>query len=967
VNDASGDKGTGAVAVQFWKWMFESGPRVEEAIVRQFAVPLVHTANNTDQVKAVSFVSDTIHCAHPPDPVVVSMRWHGTTPGIMEIVPSRVSECSTFKPVSDQLIDNHHRHLVAVQPLDSLGLVARGLEDIAELRVCRTLGACTKGSALLPALYAPFDPGTGVSSSIFQLECPLGADTVALEVSLVRFAAVPALRAIIRCGRCRAGEIKTEDSTSGTWFCRVCVGKEYVVDPNNVAHSCQACPVGGTCCNGTFTPLPGSEWERDDATGVFRIASCAAGSFIVTAPYLDQSCLPCTAGYYCSGGAAPATKCPPRTLSEPKASSKEACWKADFVSLTVNLPLLESVFDNIKQAGFKQAIASSAGVNVSYVEIISLAQTSARRQKPRALALDVEIVVGSTEGTARNIVNKLQQDTINQNLQLNGLPPGKVTKSPTVIRDEGISLRSELTIGLIVAGVVVGAAMVGVYTLFKFSIKPRSDEEAEQFEQDCNRLRKRLKLTKQDGYILSSENNMWASSKSVVIPKAQMDSLVRLSRLEPFDTHVFDAFCVVLADNEHSSSRQESRSRTSPVTGAELVLQDFRDADRNGHAAVARRQVAGYRFGSEMDLDNRKSIQLWLLKEWLLEFSSAVLAQLSVKIDSEELPQSNFSFTLKCKRGSPQSLYAYFVKHVLAVRIWRDDSCALFKELKRPVQVFMNQLAGECHERVREMTLDKDGQELINFFWLSHSGELHARQNGVQLGSAHYMQAYSGLDIAQGMDVRQDDDCVQAIRVHRDDVVEAKLERNTPALRYPMASVGMQVEADETVFIMQLHRRAKLLDKLFKYAVIKSLTHTHESLVEPHATIPQRGVKDFDGDDRLKAHDRARSDQCSGPVTISTPAHILFQADEIASGQVGVNACVSRAPDVEMGQVERERYAFSDLQEMQDNLDATTHWICSGGCAGVVCVCVCLREREGCGVCDIHIYTYALKVPFAGA
>ena len=95
--------------------------------------------------------------------------------------------------------------------------------------------------------------------------------------------------------------------------------------------------------------------------------SCAAGSFIVTAPYRQQACLPCEAGSYCPGGAAPALKCPPTTFSPPGASSKEACVEADFVGLTVSLPLSESEFDSAKQAGFKQAIASSAGVNASYV------------------------------------------------------------------------------------------------------------------------------------------------------------------------------------------------------------------------------------------------------------------------------------------------------------------------------------------------------------------------------------------------------------------------------------------------------------------------------------------------------------------------------------------------------------------------------------------------------------------------
>ena len=70
VDQKTGNKGIGAAGVLFWKWMLESGPSVEEAIVRSKAVPLVHTANNTNQIRAVTFTSDTIHCAHPPDPIV---------------------------------------------------------------------------------------------------------------------------------------------------------------------------------------------------------------------------------------------------------------------------------------------------------------------------------------------------------------------------------------------------------------------------------------------------------------------------------------------------------------------------------------------------------------------------------------------------------------------------------------------------------------------------------------------------------------------------------------------------------------------------------------------------------------------------------------------------------------------------------------------------------------------------------
>jgi len=78
------------------------------------------------------------------------------------------------------------------------------------------------------------------------------------------------------------------------------------------------------------------------------------------------------------------------------------------------------------------------------------------------------------------------------------------------------------------------------YGIFKISTKARSDGDDKKYQQDFNRLRKRLRLTKQDCYILSTENNMWASSKSVVIQKAQMDAAVHLSRLEPFDINAFD-------------------------------------------------------------------------------------------------------------------------------------------------------------------------------------------------------------------------------------------------------------------------------------------------------------------------------------------------------------------------------------------------------------------------------------------
>ena len=562
-----------------------------------------------------------------------------------------------------------------------------------------------------------------------------------------------------------------------------------------------------------------------------------------------------------------------------------------------------------------------------------------------------------------------------ENPQSEAGPSAPPPPPPTIITKEVIEKAQPVNLLAVVLPTVaiVLVLVLVAYCFYKMSIKPR-DDGAEQFQQDLIRLRQRLKLTKQDGYILSTENNMWASSKSVVIPKAQIDSIVRMSRLEPFDTNVFDAFCVVLADNEYSSDAtgiqpEESRSQTIPAADATLVLNSFK-------AAGAGEQVVGSKFGS-VDMDARQDKQLRLVKEWLLELSSAILAQLSVEHNDEHSqaatgmgdeqqerrragasdtggstgtrnPRSvsrSISSVFKQKFKTQQKLYAYFVKYVLAVRIWRDDSFALFKELKKPVQVLMNQLADKCHERFRELSLDADGQRLCNFFWLPHTGELDRSQAAMQDGSAHNMQT--------SHETRQDDDRVQAVRVHRGDAAEAQMERDTPVMRYALAAAGLQVDSDEAVFIMQLHRRGKLLNEAFRSTVIDALADTYD-----YGSPVEKDSRDFD---HAKNYS---SDHASGHVTISTPALASFQTDAIigpviASGQIAANASLSDHPDMEIGQD-----AYLDLNAEQDSRHgaseregtqastrtSTQHNACEGTeistrtsqREGVVCMCACL-------------------------
>jgi hypothetical protein len=452
---------------------------------------------------------------------------------------------------------------------------------------------------------------------------------------------------------------------------------------------------------------------------------------------------------------------------------------------------------------------------------------------------------------------------------------------------------------------------------------------------------------------------MWASSKSVVIPKAQMDAAVRLSRREPFDVNAFDAFCVVLADNEYSKGNfdESQQSPTIPDLDARVVMKVQSEIKRR-HATVAGQQVVGSGFGGhpgkDMSICQPQVEQVRRLKQWLLEFSSKILGELSVWSDDEhsqfaqgraeelrgssgslrsgqsdvEAPgMTSESILSERSRDRRKKLYAYFATHVLAVRIWSDDSFALFKELKTPIQVFMDQLAGKCHTRMRQLILDSDGQQLCSSVWgiewtssCDHSGQAGS-------GQAHIPQMQ--------MDVRQDDDEVQAIRLHSSDVEEAKLERLTPSLRYAMTSAGLQVDADETVFITQLHRRGKLLDKMFKAAVMDALASTC-SYEQPMFAGLNDSIFACSNYQHSAPHVSTLPTTASSAalehVTISeSPNHVMFRPGGIASGIASGLARVNGACDVEEGHASLHGVPNFDERESEKNRDEAETWTTGEG------------------------------------
>jgi len=219
----------------------------------------------------------------------------------------------------------------------------------------------------------------------------------------------------------------------------------------------------------------------------------------------------------------------------------------------------------------------------------------------------------------------------------------------------------------------------------------------------------------------------------------------------------------------------------------------------------------------------------------MLELASASLADLSV---GQLL--ANVSYTKKMSRKQHNR---YFQEKLMGVRIWRDSSCSLFKELQVHVQVYMNKLAGQCHERVHVMASEPDGHLLAQFRWTPQRGEFFSEQESLnQNGGMCDSNTESSLPPQ-----RQDDERVGAIQTSPQDLLERDMEKENLWLHQREQTDESiihdgEIIGSETVYIAQLHRRALILDCAFKKKIVDSLEQTMETLAagpKPETDLPE--------------------------------------------------------------------------------------------------------------------------------
>ena len=375
---------------------------------------------------------------------------------------------------------------------------------------------------------------------------------------------------------------------------------------------------------------------------------------------------------------------------------------------------------------------------------------------------------------------------------------------------------------------LLAATAALVFAYFRCSAEVRSEDEI-SFENCLRQLRRKLKLTHEDGFVLSNETPSFFrrlfSSKLIVIPKPYVEAAARLWRLEEFDLRAFDALCFMVADSEYRTTTFER-------------VASWEAQEQPGNVESGPASSYTGRFSRKWSLagaTNHENIEH--ISTWLLDFAVSVLKDIQ-KISSQpvedvgaDVPIDHFvtspkrhSITFshrwggqnlppeassKCVHGNRRALETYFREKIMTVKLWQANSCALFEDFKIPVEEMMTILNDDCYKRFKAIRDEPCGIELCTFCWNPQRGE------------------FSCPDWEGNTDdvMRQDDEHVQAVRWNERDVVEQSYENISQHLKR-VCKAALRIVADESVFVAQLHRRAQLLDRAFKRKVAEILSST---------------------------------------------------------------------------------------------------------------------------------------------
>ena len=280
--------------------------------------------------------------------------------------------------------------------------------------------------------------------------------------------------------------------------------------------------------------------------------NCSLKSVAVTAclpgyELVSSICKICTAGYYCVGDSAPSKPCPVGYFALPGANASAMCKLMDFVIVTAVIQLSgviagtsgENDLAETIEDKFQNSLATVA--NVAPETIVVTISTQFRRSASNSVQLSAEIAVPLD--TAASVAGRISREGLNKQLQQQGIPQ----VSQVSVTATGVSASGGSSVALII-GVVVGcfAAIVVSITAVYLSSKSLTESDDDRLLRSAmEKLRKRLGITIEDGFVLSTETvtafqfrfGKWASKtrksiETTVIRRSYLESAARLSLLQ---------------------------------------------------------------------------------------------------------------------------------------------------------------------------------------------------------------------------------------------------------------------------------------------------------------------------------------------------------------------------------------------------------------------------------------------------
>ena len=247
--------------------------------------------------------------------------------------------------------------------------------------------------------------------------------------------------------------------------------------------------------------------------------------------------------FYCSGGVAHRSACPPNTFALPGSNASSACTSAVFLEVVVLLPMRQTEFTIEKKALFAQALAESCKISKEMVQVLRV--DSSRRTSGNSINIFSD-VAAADRAEAELLRSRANTENLNIYLAEMGLPQGAVSSVELRSSYESSLLPIDLIVGVVVAG--VSCLVLVITMIFCLSRKKPETEDEKALRLKISELRALFNTTQSDGFFFSSERLPLGTRRECVnfLHKSWFDAAARLGLLQDFEVRHFDSLSTCL-------------------------------------------------------------------------------------------------------------------------------------------------------------------------------------------------------------------------------------------------------------------------------------------------------------------------------------------------------------------------------------------------------------------------------------